>query len=239
MLACRDEKDLVVHLDDGVAARGNRLATAKNGSNTGIGAGDVLPQLTQLVPDQRPPVVGTHGDQLHPPAGKIQHLQRTGIRDQALDVFRYQLLGADKHIDRHRILGKQARVVQVIDRTHPRDLGGGMEQGIGDLAGNHIGFVTVGHSQNHVGIIGTGRCQCFRIGGSTDQCADIQPVLQILQYRGIVIDHGYVIGLAGEVCCNRRTDLAGAEDDDLHESVQVYCNPSGRECHRAHSAPFL
>ncbi len=74
-----------------------------------------------------------------------------------------------------------------------------MEQRVGHLAGHHIGFIAVGDGKNHVGILGTCTGQDIRVRGMTDDRTDINTILQILKDIGPMIDHGDVIGFAGQI----------------------------------------
>jgi hypothetical protein len=91
-----------------------------------------------------------------------------------------------------------------------------MEQRVSDLAGDHVGLVAVGHGDDHVGILGAGADQYVRVRTVADDGANIQTVLQLLQYLRIAIDDRDVVELAGEIVRDRGPDLAGAENDDLH-----------------------
>ncbi|MNL20821.1 hypothetical protein D3C87_1420870 [compost metagenome] len=80
--------------------------------------------------------------------------------DQALDVVGHHLLGAYQHVDRNRFVLKQLLLAIEVGRfAHPGDLGRRVEQRVGDLAGDHIGFVAIGHRHQHVSVVRSGLTQ--------------------------------------------------------------------------------
>ena len=136
--------------------------------------------------------------------------------DQALDVVGHHLLGADQHVDRDMVVVEQLFACQVGRFTHPGDLGRGVEQRIGHLTGDHVGFVAVGHCHQHVGVVGTGLAQHRRQRTAALHGTDVQAVTEVAQALAIGVDHGDVVGFAGQVLCQRTAYLPCAEDDDLH-----------------------
>ncbi|MCY1457795.1 hypothetical protein D9M71_751200 [compost metagenome] len=67
---------------------------------------------------------------------------------------------ADQHVHRNRFVLEQLLFAgQVRGFANPGDLGRGVEQGMGDLTGDHVGFVAVGHRDQHVGVIGSSLAQ--------------------------------------------------------------------------------
>ena len=54
----------------------------------------------QRLPHQGAALVGFDAHQPHLAFGEIQHLQRAGMLDNALDVIGHQLLGTDQHVHR-------------------------------------------------------------------------------------------------------------------------------------------
>ncbi|MND82009.1 hypothetical protein D3C80_738230 [compost metagenome] len=176
----------------------------------------MLTDLAQLLADQRTAVVGLDRHQLGLAFGEVDHLQGAGMFDQTLDVVGYHLLGADQHIDRDGVVVEQAGAGQVGRFAHPGDLGRGVEQGMGDLAGDHVGLVAVGYRHQHVGVVGAGLAQHGRERGAALDGTDVQAVAEVAQALAIGIDHGNVVGFAGQVLGQRTADLPCAQDDDLH-----------------------
>ena len=168
-----------------------------------------------MLADQQAAFIGLGGHQLCQAIGKIQHLQRPGVLDQAVDVLGDQLLGADQHIDGRVLAGEQFRVIGVGGRAHPRHARGRIEQGIGYLAGGHVDFVGVGHRDDQVRVLDTRAHQNLGVGGMTVHHADIQVVLQHAEARLVGIDHGNVVVFIGQAVRNRGADLAGSENDNL------------------------
>jgi hypothetical protein len=118
--------------------------------------------------------------------------------DDAADVVGHQLLGADQHVNRqapHR-LEQRLLMGDVAARPDPGDLGRGIEQGVGDLTGDHVDFVVVGQRDQHVGVGCTRLFQHAGMRGVTADGAEIQPILQGLQAFSVSIDHGHIVGFA-------------------------------------------
>ena len=120
---------------------------------------------------------------------------------------------------------------QVRRFANPGDLGRRVEQGVGDLAGHHVGFVAVGHGHQHVGVVGAGLAQHGRERAAALHGADVQPVTEVAQAFAVGVDHGDVVGLAGQVFCQRTADLPCAEDDDFHPVTPL--NPVNRARRRS------
>ncbi|MNP86681.1 hypothetical protein D3C76_1870550 [compost metagenome] len=53
--------------------------------------------------------------------------------------------------------------------------------------------------------------------------ADVQAVAEVAQALAIGVDHGDVVGFAGQVLCQRTAYLPCAEDDDLHPLLPTVC----------------
>ncbi|MNC28476.1 hypothetical protein D3C75_766810 [compost metagenome] len=155
-----DKKYFVVGLDHRVALGQDRPVTTENRRNAGFHVRHVFTQLPQLLAHQRPAVVRPHRHQLRLAFGEVDHLQGTGVLDQALDVVGDHLFRADQHVHRNRFVLEQLLFAgQVRGFANPGDLGRGVEQGMGDLTGDHVGFVAVGHRDQHVGVIGSSLAQ--------------------------------------------------------------------------------
>ena len=211
-----NEEHLVVGLDDGVALGDDGAVLAEDGGHAGVDVGHVLAQGAQLVAHQWAAVVGAHADQLYPAVGEVQHLQRAGVLDEATHMMGNQGLGADQGVDGQGLGAEQLRVFQVLGGAHAGDAVGGVEHGIGHLAGDHVGLVAVGHRDEHVGIFGAGPLQYIGTRAVAGDGADVEAVLEVAQHIGVGIDHGDVVGLAGQVLGQRAADLSGTEYDDLH-----------------------
>ena len=216
-----DEEDFVVGLDHRIALGQNRPIATEDRRHTGVDVRHVGAQLAQLLAHQRPAVVGAHRHQLGFALGKVEHLQGAGVFDQALDVVGHHLLGADQHVHRDGVVVEQVVAGQVGRFAHPSNFGRGVEQGVGDLAGEHVDFVTVGHRNQHVGVIRAGLAQHGGERATADHGTDVQTVAEVAQALGVGVYHGDVVGLAGQVFRQRAADLAGTENDDLHCTTPV------------------
>ena len=128
----------------------------------------------------------------------------------------HHLFRADQDVYRDGVVVEQPGAGQVSRFPHPSDLGRGVEQGVGDLAGDHVGLVAVGHSHQHVGIVGTGLAQHRRKRRAALHRTNVQAVAQVAQALGIGVDHGDVVGFAGQMFGQRATHLPCSKDDDFH-----------------------
>ena len=97
---------------------------------------------------------------------------------------------------------------------------------MGHLAGDHVGLVAVGHRHQHVGIVGTGLTQYRGQRAAALHGADIQAIAEVAQALAVGVDHGDVVGLAGQVFRQRAADLPCTEDDDFHPVTPL--NPLAR-----------
>ncbi len=216
MHGCRDEEDLVVGLDDGIALGLDRAILAVDGRDACLDLRHVLVQCPQLVPDQRPAVISLDRDEPDASAGEIEHLQGARILDQTQDVLGDQCLGADRKIDRQGVGAEQLGLIEEALRPHAGDLGGRMEEGVGDLTGDHVGLVAVGDRNDHVGVFRAGTPQHVGVCAVAEDGAQIEAVLQLSEQLRNLVDDGDVVGLADQIRGHRGADLAGTEDDDLH-----------------------
>ena len=85
-----------------------------------------------------------------------------------------------------------------------------------DLAGEHVGLVTVGDGDDHLGVVGAGALEHVRVRGEAVDGANVQPLLQVGQMLGILVDNGDVVGFAGQVLGQRTAHLSRPQNDDLH-----------------------
>ena len=221
VLAGGDEEDFVVGLDDGGPLGDDRPALPEDGRDPRVDPRHVLAQGAQLLAHEWPAVVGLDRDQAHPAAGEVEHLHRARGLHQALDVVGDELLGADHHVDRERLLAEELGVVEVLPGPHACDFGGGVEEGVGHLTGDHVGLVTVGDREDHVGVRRPRLLQDIGVGAAPEHGADVEAVAQALEPGRVGVDHGDVVRLARQVLRDRAAHLASAEDDDLH--VPLMC----------------
>ena len=217
-----DEEHFVVSFDHGIAMRLDRPVATEDRRHPGVDVGHVCADLAQLLADQGAAIVGLDRYQLRLAFGEVDHLQRAGVLDQALDVVGHHLLGADQHVDRNVVVVEQLFAGEVGRLTHPGDLGRGMEQRIGDLAGDHVGLVAVGDRYQHVGVIGAGLAQDRWQRATALYGADIEAIAEVAQAFAIGVDHRDVVGFAGQVFRQRAAYLACAEDDDLHPLLLTF-----------------
>jgi len=113
-------------------------------------------------------------------------------------------------------LRKNLGIIGITQRAHPGNFCWSMEQGVGDLASDHIGFIAIGDSENHIRIFSpcprqhTGVCRLPLHG------AYIKPILYLSQQLGILIYNGNVIGFRSQIVCHRGADLTRTQNDYFH-----------------------
>ena len=155
----RDEEDLVVLFDDGIADGRHQPVIAIDRGDTGLGIGQVLLQRPQLAAHQQSVATGPHTDQLYAAVGEIDYLQRAGIRQQSRDVLGHELLGADPDVHREPAFGEQLFALRVLGRTDARDLRWRSIERVRDLAGDDIDLVAVGQRHEDVRVGDAGRLE--------------------------------------------------------------------------------
>ena len=174
-------------------------------------------QRAQLLADQQTALARADADQAYAPVGEIQHLQRARIPDEPRDVFGDQLLGADPHVHRQRLVGKQLRMTRVFGRTDAGDLGARAVQRVGDFARHHVDLVARGQRDDDVGRSAARGFEYRWIGGIAGDGANVEAVLQVAQDFFIgVDDRDFVRFFARQVVCRRAPNLSGAKYHDLH-----------------------
>ena len=102
-------------------------------------------------------------------------------------------------------------MLQVLRRTHTRDLGRRLEQGVGNLAGHHVGFVGARDGQDQIASLAPA---CERTPGVrriADYRAHIQVVLEHAETLRVAIDDGDVVGFARESLRDGAADLPARE----------------------------
>ncbi len=102
-------------------------------------------------------------DQPHAAIGEIHDLQGARVLDDAMDVVRDQLLGADQHVDGDVVVIEQLPLAHVLLCAHARDLGGRTVHRVGDLAGDDVRLVRIGSRDQHVGIFRACTAQHLRV----------------------------------------------------------------------------
>ena len=218
VLGCNKEH-FVIGFDNGVAFRNDGAPATEDGRHTGVHIGHVFAQLAQLVADQWAAVISAHRHQLYPAAGKVHHLQGARVLNQATNIIGDYLLGADDHIDGQGVFVEQLfRPAGVVGGADTGNLGGGAEQGVGHLTGDHVHLVRVGYGDQHVGVFGAGLFQYRRVAAHAAHGADVEPVAELTQTLRIGVDDGDVVALVGQVFRQGAPHLTGTENNDLHVS---------------------
>ncbi len=163
--------------------------------------------------------VGLRADEAYPAVGEVEHLRCARVKDELLDVLADELLGTDAHVDRDCTLLEQASGGHVLGRADASDLRRCVKKRVGDLAGDHVGFIGIGQGDDDVGVIGAGALEHVRISCVTDDGTDVEAVLQFAKNLRPHVDNGDFVGFfAREVIRGCRTNLTCAENEDFHFS---------------------
>ena len=120
------------------------------------------------------------------------------------------MLRTDDEVDGECVPREQLPVLDVVRGTNAGDLGGRTEDGVGDLARDHVRLVAAGHGEHEIGVLRTGRGQHVRMRRMPANGADVEVVLKRPQPAGIDVDNGDVVGFAGKRLGDGRADLPGA-----------------------------
>jgi len=195
LLAISDEKDLVTLLDDRVSLRQHGLALPVNRGDSPLGIRYMFFERCNTLADQQAVAISLHADQAHTTVSKIENLRRPGIQNELFNVLTHQLLGADTYVDRDRVLCEQVLGIHVFRRADTSNLRWRVEQRVGHLACDHVGFVGVGEGDDNVSVIRSGAIEHLRMRGMTNHRADIEPVLQFTQHVRPHVDNGDLVGL--------------------------------------------
>ena len=163
----------------------------------------MLSQRGNLLANQQPVLVDAHANQAHAAVCKFQHLQRARVEDELFDIVADELLRADAHVNRQRILNEQLFLVHVFSRTNACNFRRGMKKRVRDLAGHHVGFIGVGQRDDDIGVSRAGARQYFGVGGMPDDGTNIEAVLEFPQDFGAHVDDGDFVRLFARkmVCC--------------------------------------
>jgi hypothetical protein len=200
---------------------------AEDGRDPGLHARTNPAQVPQLAADEGAAVIGADAHEGDPAPGEIQHLERTRMFDQALDLAGDDLLRRDQHVHGNGIAPEQSRMLVVVPCPCTRDPSLHVEQGRGDLAGHHVDLVRVGHGDQHRRIAGASRLQDRRIRAEADQHIHPQIRLQGLQALPVAVDHRDLVSIGTQGLGQRITHLSGTENDDLlHENPVPGSMPS-------------
>ncbi len=153
-------------------------------------------------------------------ARELPHLQGLGILDELADVTREGLFRADDAVHRQALLAEQRATPLVAGAeargAHARDARGHVEEQLGDLAADQVGFIERGAGDEQVGIRGSGLGQHFRIDAAADDTAQVETRLQVAQAPGVGVDDGDVVLLGHQAVGHALAHAARAQDDDLH-----------------------
>jgi hypothetical protein len=152
---------------------------------------------------------------------EFQDLQSLGKGDQARNVVGNDLLGTDREIDSEIAVVEQTRLIEEIAGAQACDTGWHIEHTVRDLAGNKIGVVALGHRNQQVGVAGTGLAQRHWRRPVTTDGAQIETVLKSGKPHRIAVYDDNVVFLGNQVLGNTGANLAGAEDDDLHDRYRI------------------
>ena len=181
ILARGEEEHLVAVLDDGVALGLDALARPIDGGDPRIGGRNVLAQRAQRLADERPALKRADADQPHAAIREIEHLQRAGVADQARDVLRDELLGADPHVHRDRVLAEQrSRSVYVAERT--RAIFFGVRYSVQAMWQANMLTSSLLVSATRMSVRAMPAASRIRgLAGIAADGADIEPILQVAQ----------------------------------------------------------
>ena len=180
-LAGGEEKDLIQGLDHRRRPGDDDLSAAINGHQPAGQAGDELGQAAQGLSGHRATRLDPDHRQLGATIDKIEDLQASGLIDQVGDRLGDQALRTDDMVDGNGPGREELGMGQVVGVADPRQAGGGLEEQVGKLTGDHVGLVAVGDRQHQIGLLDPGLDQHVGVGGMADDRAQIEAFLKQLQ----------------------------------------------------------
>ena len=210
--------DLVAGDQMVVAGRHEQMAVPDDADAGQMEVREQEGQLAQRRVEDRAVGAAARRDQAHPILGERRHLGRARHLEPAGDRAGDLELGRDDHVDRHMLAPEQVlpAALQIALVAHPGDLGRDVEQRVGDLAGDHVDLVGIGHRDQELGVPGAGLLEHLGMRGKAGDRLDVQALTDLLGQLLALIDHRDVIAGAGQVAGDVVTDLPGAADNDLH-----------------------
>ena len=213
-----DEIDFVAdqHL---VARLGNEVPLrAHDADDIDVQIREQRRQLAQRRVDDRAGVFEADPDEPDPPVRERQHFggARPGQppHDRAGDLA----LGRDDRVYRHPLARKHVGPVPVeIGRAADSgDLGRNVEQGMRNLARDHVDLIDERDGDQHVRVFRPRPGQHVGTGSVAGDCPDIQGLGQLFdQFRRLVHDRNVIV-LRRQVAGDIHADLPGAADDHTH-----------------------
>ena len=218
MFAVGNEIYLVTDQHLIVATRHDQIIAAHDSEDDDIEIGKYLGQLAERRIHDRAAVLAAYRDHAQAAVAERQHVESAGQLQTAFDGMRDFDFRRNDQIDRQMIRAVKIRPgrLQIALIANARYLFGHAKYGMGDLAGDHIDLVRIGHGDDHVGILRAGLVEHVRQRCIPHQAPDFRCFQQLLHDLRIVIDHSDVIRLAGKLAGDARADLAGATNDDPH-----------------------
>ena len=105
-----------------------------------------FPETGQRLIDERA-ALHAHPDHTDEPVGKLAVLHGAGQREQALNGADDLLFRVDEHADLQGAAAEQLGIGGIFFRAYARQLHSLGGDGVGEQAGDDIGFVAVGHGQ--------------------------------------------------------------------------------------------
>ena len=129
--------------------------------------------------DEQPAFIRLDAHQRHPPVGEFDHLQRLGKFDELGNVIGDNFFRAKGKIDGEVFIRQQNLVTQEVAGAQAGDSRRQIEDGLGDLAGNEIGLIALGHGNQQIRVIGPGIAQDRWPGSISRHRAQVEAILQM------------------------------------------------------------
>ena len=222
-LGFHDEIDVIATRQLIIAGKVERLVAAHDADDLRVQVREQLRQLLDRRVEERALRAAMHAQETHLVVGERQHLERTGYPQAVGDGARDLDLWRNNDVDRQVCAGEQPRPrrIQVALLADAGDLDRDLEQGMGDLAGDHVDFVGVRHGDQHVGLAGARTIENIRPRGMADDPLRVEPVADAADQFGRGIDDRDVVVLACQLTGDVEADLPGTADDDPHRLLPI------------------
>ncbi len=216
MVGIHDQHDFVARRDNRAAARAQGTPAAQHVDHARL---HVRPDVAQLVDGRmRHRAAMPHPDRhdADAPFREFHDLQGLGKFDQAVQVSGDAAFGADERVDAEALFAHEFRMFGELGRANAGDAAGNVEELARNLARDHIGGVGRRTGDEKIGIGGAGVFKHRHLRAVSQDDAQVEGFLQVLQLGGGGIDDRDVVLLGHQVFRHAGAYATSAHDEDLH-----------------------
>lgn len=208
------EIDGVPRLDDVGAGRDDELLATGDGPDHDAVVLHDLPETGQRLLNERA-ALHAHPDHTDEPVGELAVLHGSGKREKALDGADDLLLRVDEHTDLQGPAAEQLGIGGVLFRAYPCQFHGFRGDGVGEQAGDDIGFVAVGHGQKNSGVARPRIFENRWDGAGPEHGLHVHVVFYPAELVRVLVNNHNLLLLFGQALRNVEPHFPRSHDDDL------------------------